>query len=99
MLESPKEVRQAQVIVTFLDVEITTHGEEAKTGKSLVNSGEILTDDLTRASAEISAAELQLKAVPRRMLSAKRFASGKASKERDSCGSLSSKMRPPASFP
>lgn len=56
LFESPKEVRQAQVIVTFLDAEITTHGGEAKTGKSLINSGEILTDDLTRASAEIAAA-------------------------------------------
>lgn len=45
LLESPKEVRRAQVIVTFLDVEITTHGEGVRTGTSLVDSGEILTDD------------------------------------------------------
>lgn len=56
LLESPGEIRRAQVIVTFLDAEITAPGEAAKTRKSLIDSGEILADDLTHASAEIAAA-------------------------------------------
>lgn len=50
LLETPKEIRRARVIVTFLD-----DGDEKtdETRQSLVGSGEILDDDLEAASLEI----------------------------------------------
>ncbi len=49
LLETPKEIRRARVVVTFLDDEIPS----ANDNQSLVGSGEILDDDLEAASLEI----------------------------------------------
>lgn len=50
LLETPKEVKQARVIVTFLDAET----DAATDRDSIVNLGEILDEDLEAASREIS---------------------------------------------
>jgi hypothetical protein len=49
LLETPKEIRWARVVVTFLDDEIPS----ANDNQSLVGSVEILDDDLEAASLEI----------------------------------------------
>lgn len=50
LLETPKEIRRARVVVTFLDDEPTTANDNQE---SLVGSIEILDDDLEAASLEI----------------------------------------------
>jgi len=50
LLETPKEIRQARVIVTFLDDESRVADDN---NQNLVGSGEILDDDLEAASLEI----------------------------------------------
>ncbi|MGI8668784.1 MAG: hypothetical protein ACR2J3_02935 [Aridibacter sp.] len=50
LLETPKEIRRARVVVTFLDDELTTATDNQE---SLVGSIEILDDDLETASLEI----------------------------------------------
>lgn len=50
LLETPKEIRRARVIVTFLDAETELRGSR----ESVVNSGEIIADDLEAASREIA---------------------------------------------
>lgn len=50
LLETPKAVRQARVIVTFLDEERNHAGHR----QSVVNLGEILDDDLDGASRAIA---------------------------------------------
>ena len=49
LLETPKEIKQARVIVTFLDDD----KKEPDNRYSIVGSGEILDDDLEAASLEI----------------------------------------------
>lgn len=49
LLETPKEIRRARVVVTFLDDEVPT----ANDNQSLVGSIEILDDDLEAGSLEI----------------------------------------------
>ena len=49
LLEKPKEISRARVVVTFLDDEISP----ANNSESLVGSVEILDDDLEAASLEI----------------------------------------------
>ena len=49
LLETPKEISRARVIVTFLEDE-----KNANNQQSLGNLGEILDDDLEAASLEIS---------------------------------------------
>lgn len=49
LLEAPKEIKRARVIVTFLNDEPAA----ANDNQSLVGSGEILDDDLEAASLEI----------------------------------------------
>lgn len=49
LLETPKEIRQARVIVTFLDEE----SRVADDNQNLVGTIEILDDDLEAASLEI----------------------------------------------
>lgn len=49
LLEMPKEISRARVIVTFLEDEKNPHNQQ-----SLGNLGEILDDDLESASLEIN---------------------------------------------
>ncbi len=49
LLETPKEIGQARVIVTFLEDEMKASNQQL-----LSNLGEILDDDLEAASLEIS---------------------------------------------
>lgn len=49
LLEKPKEISRARVVVTFLDDE----SQAADDNQNLVGSGEILDDDLEAASLEI----------------------------------------------
>lgn len=48
LLETPKEIKRARVIVTFLNED-----NESQSKQSLVGLGEILDDDLEAASLEI----------------------------------------------
>ena len=48
LLETPKRIDRARVIVTFLDDQVGSPSRE-----SIVGSGEILVDDLEAASLEI----------------------------------------------
>lgn len=52
LLETPKAIRRARVVVTFLDDEITTT-QQSEDSKSLANLGSIVDDDLEAASLEI----------------------------------------------